>query len=84
MEFKKCSIARHVYSVEDTPEASLLVQVSFSQFAAVYSIPFHSIPCSIFHLFRFAEYPEQTSNSANNRGVFDAIGSVSHSDSRTR
>lgn len=27
MEFKKCSIARHVYSVEDTPEASLLVQV---------------------------------------------------------
>lgn len=28
MEFKKCSIARHVYTVEETPEASLLVQVS--------------------------------------------------------
>lgn len=27
MEFKKCSIARHVYTVEETPEASLLVQV---------------------------------------------------------
>ncbi|XP_055314089.1 probable phospholipid-transporting ATPase IA isoform X6 [Sitodiplosis mosellana] len=26
MEFKKCSIARHVYTIEDTPEASLLVQ----------------------------------------------------------
>lgn len=28
MEFKKCSIARHVYTVEETPEASLLVQVN--------------------------------------------------------
>lgn len=27
MEFKKCSIARNVYTVEETPEASLLVQV---------------------------------------------------------
>lgn len=26
MEFKKCSIARHIYTVEKTPEASLLVQ----------------------------------------------------------
>lgn len=30
MEFKKCSIARHVYTVEETPEASLLVQVDES------------------------------------------------------
>lgn len=30
MEFKKCSIARIVYSVEDTPEASELVQVSWA------------------------------------------------------
>lgn len=29
MEFKKCSIARTCYTVEETPEASTLVQVSF-------------------------------------------------------
>lgn len=27
MEFKRCSIARNVYTVEQTPEDSLLVQV---------------------------------------------------------
>lgn len=27
MEFKRCSIARNIYTVEDTPEQSALVQV---------------------------------------------------------
>lgn len=31
MEFRKCSIARHVYTVEETPEQSLLVQVTINK-----------------------------------------------------
>lgn len=37
MEFKKCSIARHVYTVEATPEQTLLVQVNKRTFLHSFS-----------------------------------------------
>lgn len=85
MEFKKCSIARLMYSVEDTPEQSALVQVKYRpkyRILWICDVVFFIIHITICCLL-ILEYTQQSSDRSSHNRVHDTTCCVSYSNPRT-